>query len=141
MRAAGTLARTFFFYLAALLCCIVVLPSSSHAAAKRSGKHHLNVHTKVKGDPSREVVQGQITSVRENGIVMDGQLFSFTGASLQDEQGAELSYTDIYPGLRAGVVYEAGRIEKIIIFNLSRPVMTRDMKFMQQERSRTLQGK
>jgi hypothetical protein len=141
MRAAGNSARIFSVYLAAFLCCVVLVPSSSRAAARRSGKHGLNIHTKVKGDPSREVVQGQITRVREDGIVMDGQFFSFSGAGLQDEQGAELSYTDIYVGLRAGVVYQAGRIEKIIIFNLSRPVMTRDMRFIQQERSRTLQRK
>jgi hypothetical protein len=141
MRAAGNSARIFSLYLAVFLCCVVLIPASSHAAGKRSGKHGLNIRTKVKGDPLREVVQGQITEVREKGIVMDGQFFSFSGARLQDEQGAELSYTDIYPGLRAGVVYEAGRIEKIIIFNLSRPLMTRDPGFIQQERSRTLKRK
>jgi hypothetical protein len=141
MRAAGNSARISFVYLAAFLCCVLLVPASGHAAGKRSGEHGLNIRTKVKGDPLRDVVQGQITKVREDGIVMDGQFFSFNGAQLQDERGTELSYTDIYPGLRAGVVYEAGRIEKIIIFNLSIPLKTSDPGFIRQERSRTLQRK
>jgi hypothetical protein len=141
MKAADNGARIFFLYMAAFLCCVVLVPATGHAAGKRSGKHGLNIYTKVKGDPSREVVRGQITGVREDGIVMDGQFFSFTGASLRDEQGTELAYTDIYVGLQAAVVYEAGRIEKIIVYNLSRPLKTTDPAFIQQERSRTLQRK
>jgi hypothetical protein len=141
MKTSGTTARISSCCLAVLLCCMVLTPSPGYAAAKRSGRHGLNIHTKIKGDQWSEVVQGQITAVRKDGIVMDGQSFSFSGASLQNEQGTVLSYTDIYPGLRAGVVYNAGRIEKIIIYNLKRPLKTTDQRFIQQERSRTLHGR
>jgi hypothetical protein len=138
MKAAGNIPKIFFIYLAVFLCGVVLIPSPGQAAGKRSGNHGLNIHTKVKGDRWREVVQGHITKVRKDGIVMDGQFFSFSGAGLRDEHEAPLSYTDIYPGLRADVVYDAGSIEKIIIFNLSRPLVIKDMRFIQQERSKAL---
>lgn len=141
MKDTGIFSKIFSLSLTALFCCVVTMSLPSYAWAKKSGRHGLNVYTKVQGDPWREIVRGQITVVRSDGIVMDGEVFSFAGARLQGDHEAELLYTDIYPGLTASVVYYAGRIEKITVHNLSRPLVIRDKKFIEQERSRAFKGR
>lgn len=141
MKDIGIFSRILSLSLIALFCCVFAVSWPSHAWAKKSGRHGLNVHTKVEGDHWREIVRGQITAVRSDGIMMDGEFFPFTGARLQDDHEAELLYTDIYPGLTSSVVYNAGRIEKITVHDLSRPLVIKDKNFIQQERSRALKGR
>lgn len=137
--------RILTISLAALFCCSVLisaLPASGankNAIVGKSGKHNLNLHTRVQGDFRREVVTGQITEVRSDGIVMDGEFFR--SARLQNDYETELLYTDIYVGLTASVVYNGGYIEKIIVHNLKRPMVIRDQKFIERERAKALRGR
>ena len=116
-----------------------VKKSQSHANVRKSGKHGLNLRTKVQGDAWREVVQGQITEVRPDGIVMDSEFFK--SSRLQDDHETGLMYTDIYVGLTASVVYNGSMIEKIIVHDLKRPMVIRDKKFIEQERAKALRGR
>ena len=148
MKRLVSIRRMLFFSLAALCCCAVLMSAAPVSGATRhnaivnkSGKHSLNLHTKVQGDSRREIVKGQITEVRHDGIVMDGEFFPIQGARLQDDYEAELLYTDIYVGLVASVVYNGGWIEKIIVHDLKRPMVIRDRRFIEQERSRALRDR
>ena len=116
-----------------------VKKSQTHANISKSGKHGLNLRTKVQGDTWREVVQGQITEVRPEGIVMDSEFFK--SSRLQDDHETGLLYTDIYVGLTASVVYNGSMIEKIIVHDLRRPMVIRDKKFIEQQRAKALRGR
>lgn len=137
--------KILIFSLASLFCFAVLIsafPASGankNATVSKSGKHNLNLHTKVRGDFRREIVKGQITEVRPDGIVMDSEFFKSN--KLQNDYETKLLYTDIYVGLTASVVYDGGWIEKIIVHNLKRPMVIKDKKYIERQRAKAVRGR
>jgi hypothetical protein len=142
------------FIIAVLIMAGLILgaPILSHAQAggkerernvkkesvERSGKRKMNLRIRREGEHGIEVVKGYIHLIRGSNIVMDGEKFSIARVEIQDEHRGTVGKHELYPGLKAHVVLEYGRVKKVTVYDFKRPRRIEGLENLEREREKML---
>jgi hypothetical protein len=107
-------------------------------SVKRSGKRKMNLRIRREGEHGIEVVAGYIHLIRGSNIVMDGEKFSLARAEIKDEHMGTVGKHELYPGLKAHVVLEFGRVQRVTVYDFKRPRRIEGRENLEREREKML---